>query len=726
MKKLLLLALAVTFSFSLASAQLVDIVYGPLVGDAAGTIVATNGAPISVELWVRTQPGINIVGITIPLASNNQYVASRDDGEFDFPLHPDYGLWDDVSWLAPDDQGAYTVQGIIGVKDLIGDPDPIGGIETNGEWWMVAQFFMTTTDGNEFVEYCDAFMAGVDPNAGPLVLTDYETGEIDPQDVTESFACLEFTDNTDPVWCEVDLEYCADAGMELCFDLCGTDADVTNDLHIILVDGPGEYTETDGGEGGYTAGTWCGTLAAGEYLLSFELVDNAGGVIPLEIAVSVSEISMDIACVEGFPGATVSVPVTLHTCAFMMGGLEGYIGWDPTALELLSVEPTGRLDYGNEYWYVSPSDPCEECPDDDAVRITWISDINNGVPHDPAYPGDDPIFMMNFAVAPDLPWGMVIPITFLIPHYSDNTISDPSGYTWFRPELTDGCIEVIDPSTYKGDPNMNGWFYEVGDAVLVARRLIHGYIVWSENGTGDDAIQEASGDLNNNGVVDVADLVRFINIINGTIDPPKLDPASAYAEVNLAQVDGNMEVSVSSGLDVGGVLLSIDHTGIEIGTPVANGMDFLAHDADGILNVVVYSLEGNTLAAGNSSVITVPVIDGEGSVEIVEASTADAYGRLLETTASVVAPLPTQYAVAQNYPNPFNARTMISFDLPEVSDVTVDVYSVTGQLVESISGHYEAGSHSITWDASDVASGVYFYKVTAGDFVQTMKMTLLK
>jgi hypothetical protein len=298
---------------------------------------------------------------------------------------------------------------------------------------------------------------------------------------------------------------------------------------------------------------------------------------------------------------------------------------------------------------------------------------------------------------------------------------------WFRPVLTNGSVEVIDPSTYKGDPNMNGAFYVVGDAVLVARRLIEGYGVWSENGSGDDGIQEASGDLNNNGVVDVADLVRFINIINGTITP-KLDPASAVAEVSVSSVIGdNIEVTINSGLDVGGVLLSIDHSGVEIGTPVANGMNFLASDNDGVLNVVVYSIEGNSLAAGNSTVISIPVISNDnGSIEILEASSSDAYGRLLETTASVITPLPTSYAVDQNYPNPFNAKTMISFDLPVANDVNVGIYSVTGQLVETISGRYEAGSHSITWDASNVASGVYFYKVTSGSFSQTMKMTLLK
>jgi hypothetical protein len=275
---------------------------------------------------------------------------------------------------------------------------------------------------------------------------------------------------------------------------------------------------------------------------------------------------------------------------------------------------------------------------------------------------------------------------------------------------------------------MNGYYYEIADAVLVARRLIEGYIVWSENGTGDDAIQEIAADLNNNGFADVADLVQFINIINGNVNPPKLDPTSEVASFTMPNVVGDeMTVAISSALDLGGALISIDHTGIEIGEPIAHGMEVLSHDADGVLNLVVFSLEGNTIAAGKADLVTIPVISNNGgTMEFSEVSAADSYGRLLESSASLVAPLPTEFAVKTNYPNPFNARTMINFDLPINSDVNISVYSITGQLVDNISGHFEAGSHSVTWDASAVASGVYFYKVSAGDFSQTMKMTLLK
>jgi hypothetical protein len=89
--------------------------------------------------------------------------------------------------------------------------------------------------------------------------------------------------------------------------------------------------------------------------------------------------------------------------------------------------------------------------------------------------------------------------------------------------------------------------------------------------------------------------------------------------------------------------------------------------------------------------------------------------------------MPQEFSVAQNYPNPFNARTSISFALPEQSDVRIEVFNLLGQKTATIAeGLFPAGNHTVTWDASDVASGVYYYKLTAGDFSAIKMMTLLK
>jgi len=88
---------------------------------------------------------------------------------------------------------------------------------------------------------------------------------------------------------------------------------------------------------------------------------------------------------------------------------------------------------------------------------------------------------------------------------------------------------------------------------------------------------------------------------------------------------------------------------------------------------------------------------------------------------------PQEPALIGNYPNPFNPTTQISFSLPEAADVRLEIYNITGQKVATLTaGRLEAGHHSIEWDGSDVASGVYLYRLEAGDFVDTKKMVLLK
>lgn len=85
---------------------------------------------------------------------------------------------------------------------------------------------------------------------------------------------------------------------------------------------------------------------------------------------------------------------------------------------------------------------------------------------------------------------------------------------------------------------------------------------------------------------------------------------------------------------------------------------------------------------------------------------------------------PVAYAIHQNFPNPFNPSTTIKFDLPENSNVSLVVYDVLGRKVsELVNGSREAGYHSATWDASNVASGVYFARFTAADANGNMKLS---
>jgi hypothetical protein len=104
-----------------------------------------------------------------------------------------------------------------------------------------------------------------------------------------------------------------------------------------------------------------------------------------------------------------------------------------------------------------------------------------------------------------------------------------------------------------------------------------------------------------------------------------------------------------------------------------------------------------------------------------------AYADTATTPVSVdETPVPKAFSLAQNYPNPFNAKTIINFSLKNESDVRFDIYNIAGQLVDVVSEHFAAGNNSITWDASDVASGIYFYKINVGDISETRRMVLVK
>ena len=85
------------------------------------------------------------------------------------------------------------------------------------------------------------------------------------------------------------------------------------------------------------------------------------------------------------------------------------------------------------------------------------------------------------------------------------------------------------------------------------------------------------------------------------------------------------------------------------------------------------------------------------------------------------------YMLGNNYPNPFNPTTIIEYSLPVSSKVSLIIYNLRGQEVAKlVSGEMEAGYHKVTWDASNLSSGIYFYRLQAGDFVHTRKMVLLK
>lgn len=117
--------------------------------------------------------------------------------------------------------------------------------------------------------------------------------------------------------------------------------------------------------------------------------------------------------------------------------------------------------------------------------------------------------------------------------------------------------------------------------------------------------------------------------------------------------------------------------------------------------------------------------DGVSTVNGASASVVITRGRL--TSIEGDSNLPTETSLAQNYPNPFNPSTTINFTLAESGMVRLNVYDLSGRMISSlVNDRRPAGNYSVTFDAANLPSGVYMYRLEAGSFTQIRKMTLLK
>jgi len=88
---------------------------------------------------------------------------------------------------------------------------------------------------------------------------------------------------------------------------------------------------------------------------------------------------------------------------------------------------------------------------------------------------------------------------------------------------------------------------------------------------------------------------------------------------------------------------------------------------------------------------------------------------------------PNKFNLSQNYPNPFNSRTIINYELPTTNEVDLAIYNLLGQRVATlVNERKRAGSYQVEWDASGFSSGVYYYRIDAGEFVDVKKMILIR
>jgi len=241
---------------------------------------------------------------------------------------------------------------------------------------------------------------------------------------------------------------------------------------------------------------------------------------------------------------------------------------------------------------------------------------------------------------------------------------------------------------------------------------------------------------------DISDLVALIDYMFMPWDPlPEFPPELAcgcISEEGGAVAKLNRDITIAAVRENGATTLiltsPLNLRGLQLELRVRGGggmeklvddrLDLVVGENDGRVRLGILDLDGaNIIAAGET-----PLVRLGGEVEVIEVVVADGQYRSMRAYLYGVGDgLPQGYLLSQNYPNPFNPLTEISLSLPAAAVVRLEVFNIVGQKVTTLhSGALDAGDHVFSWDARDMSSGVYFYKLTAPDFSASRKMVLLK
>lgn len=479
-----------------------------------------------------------------------------------------------------------------------------------------------------------------------------------------------------------------------------------------------------------------------------------------------------------FQGQYVWVDVDATIGGTSIGGYDLLLTYDASALTFVEAVMGADLeDCDWEYftYRFGPFGNCGGTCPSGMLRIVAMAETNDGPHHPTCFPwGEIELASLKFFVTNDRTFEcQYVPIGYYWFDCGDNTISNRDGDSLFiarevylyyedgignwvpQPQVDvpdgpfsgwqtlgvacdttigtkpggisevdfyEGGVDIVcaDDIDARGDLNLNNIANEIADAVLYTNYFVFGMSVFDINVQG----QVAASDVNADGrVLTVGDLVYLVRVIQGDAVPyAKLTPFAMEADAAVKHQGDMVKVATNSSVNIGAALFvfDVDGTVTDVKSTIS-GMDVKHSVEDGQLRVLVYNIGPNYIPSGANDLFEVKV---DGGLTFVEAKAADFDGNELNMNLKSEI-LPTNFVLKQNFPNPFNPSTAVTILLPEASEYKIEVYNVSGQLVKSVEG-YGVGEVTEVIDFAGQASGIYFYKATAGQYTDTKKMVLMK
>ena len=481
-----------------------------------------------------------------------------------------------------------------------------------------------------------------------------------------------------------------------------------------------------------------------------------------------------------FVGQPTTVDVTMLPSTFQNFAIVGYdflIQYDNSALTLLTAT-AGQFIVDCKWEYFTYrngySGNCGSgCPSG-LIRLVAIAETNNGANHPLCFVNtgsiSNQLAQLTFLVSSNATYEcQFVPVKFFWVDCGDNTLSNVKGDTLLMSnhvydyvgsggvdtytEITDlgatlptffgapaplcntytqkgtpvrcanfynGGVDIIcaDSIDARGDINLNGVAYEIADVVMFTNYFIYGISAFQGHFEGS----QAASDVNADGLsLTVADLVQLIRVVIGDQSPvPKV---GADYTVSVA-TDEHGVMSVKGDVAMGAALVVVKGY---VNPTLADGVHSMNlvsnYDAESQTTRILVSpavVEGTVVSGFTGDFLKL----GDSEAEVVSVELATAGAQMVTVNTAIV---PKNFELAQNYPNPFNPTTTIRFDIPKATTWTLTVYNVAGQVVDTYTGEAAtAGRYSVNFDGTNRASGLYVYRLTAGEYTSVKKMVMIK
>lgn len=483
---------------------------------------------------------------------------------------------------------------------------------------------------------------------------------------------------------------------------------------------------------------WVNQLPAGELGNEIKDNDDGGGGDALWVEYYPWDLGTPVLSLEDISsttGASVSMDLNLNGKGLSMNTFQGTFTYDDTKLDFTGASyGSGTLVNGSN-WSIFFTENVSGTVTFAGVGFTPIS-------------SDGVLFSLNFTIIDGVAGSADVT------GENEDFKADGSQVFGTAGDFTGTITYTHIQATYlRGDVTLDG-MVDLDDALLLQDRVTNATVGSFSNLAKQNADADlSSGDPENvvpdNSDITLGDVIAVLQyVLTGTWPAPAPPPAGAivFNNVNIDENNlVNIPVSIKNGSNIQTLELIVNYdesiiTYQSFSQLMLGSGNFVssAKISDGVASFMyaTISLQSGNITPGKiilnlgSSIPSYFHISSSYRLNGGDVTEGPSYTHGVTNVEENL--IPEKFEVAQNFPNPFNPTTTIKFGLPEASQVTVKIFNMIGQEVKTLVNEFKnAGTYSVTWNGDNesgkkITSGVYIYRVTAGNNVQTMKMILMK